>query len=189
MEIIIKYLTSNLVDDFLHFFDNIGFADNPDWASCYCYYYHCVDSDKQWPERTKDENRSASKQLILSRKMNGLIAYINNKPVGWCHVDSKENFVNLPIENDLKSTQEAKIASIVCFLIAPTHRKQGIARKLLKQACSNSKSKGYNCIEAYPRKGLLSDAHNYHGPFSLYDSEEFYVYKEFKDFYIVRKNL
>lgn len=189
MEIIIKPIILDLLDDFLYFFDDIGFADNPDWAGCYCYYHHCVSSDEEWIKRTGEKNRNASKELILSGKMNGYHAIINDKPIGWCHVDKKENFQKLPIEKELKNTQKDKIASIVCFLIASLHRKQGIARQLLRQAFSNFKNRGYDCIEAYPRKGVLSDAYNYLGPFSLYVSEEFYVYKELKDFYEMRKNL
>ncbi|MFX0136321.1 MAG: GNAT family N-acetyltransferase [Candidatus Hodarchaeota archaeon] len=189
MDIVIKSLSPDLIDDFLYYFDNIAFSDNPDWSVCYCHFYNFAGTNKQFSKRKKEENRNASKNLILAGKMNGLIAYLDNKPVGWCNVNSKENFARIPYKEE-NSDSDQKIASIICFIISPAHRKQGIARQLLRYACSSSKDKGYDLIEVYPRKGeVLSDAHSYRGPFLLYKSEGFSIYKEFKDYYVMRKNL
>ena len=40
MEIKIKSLEPELIDDFLYFFDNVAFTDNPDWSVCYCHFHH-----------------------------------------------------------------------------------------------------------------------------------------------------
>ena len=40
MSVIIKSLGPELTDDFLYFFDNLAFSDNPEWAGCYCHFYH-----------------------------------------------------------------------------------------------------------------------------------------------------
>lgn len=189
LDLIIEPLTPDLVDDFLHYFDDIAFSDNPDWAGCYCYFHHCEGYLKEWSERSKEENRSASKELVLSGKLNGFLAYKKDKPIGWLNIDLKKNYVRLPIEEAKGYPHEGKIASIVCFIIAPAQRRQGIARKILRHACSSLKDKGYDMIEAYPKRGLLPDAHSYHGPDSLYLSEGFSIYKELTDSYIVRKKL
>ncbi|MFX1573807.1 MAG: GNAT family N-acetyltransferase [Promethearchaeota archaeon] len=189
MELDIKPLTIDLLDDFLYYFDCVGFQDNPDWSVCYCHYYHFSGTSKEWVKRTGEENRSASEELILSGKMHGFLAYLDNKPIGWCNVNSRENFAKSLYKYDTSESQVNKIASIVCFLIAHTHRKQGVARKLLKYACSYYTDKGYEIMEAYPRKRKLSDANSYHGPVSLYKSEGFSIYKKFKKFYVMRKKL
>lgn len=186
LDIQIKVLSPELVDDFLFYFDNVAFSDNPDWAACYCHFYHFKGKTKEFSKRTAKDNRESSKKLILSGKMNGLLAYYENKPVGWCNVNSKENYSKIPFKED----SQKKIASIICFIIAPSYRKHGLARKLLRYACSSSRDKGYDLVEVYPRKGKnLSDAHSYRGPASLYLSEGFSIYKEFKDYYVMRKNL
>src|SRR3989442_7033571 len=60
-DLTVKELTPSLRDDFLLFFDNVAFADNPDWSDCYCYAYHFSD-------RGKAENRrAASNQIEESR--------------------------------------------------------------------------------------------------------------------------
>ena len=42
-DLVVKELTPSLRDDFLLFFDNVAFADNPDWGDCYCYTYQFSD--------------------------------------------------------------------------------------------------------------------------------------------------
>ena len=187
MDLIIKTLKPELLDDFLLYFDEKAFVDNPDWALCYCQFYHFAGLRKEWPKRTKEQNRESSIELINSGKMKGFLAYINNNPVGWCNVNSKENYSFIPFEENLNN--QVKIASIVCFLIDPSYRKIGIARKLLQKACQYYKDKKYDFIESYPVKGGKSDAHNYHGPPNLYLSEGFSVYKELSRIYVMRKNL
>jgi len=186
MDIVIKPLTPELVDDFLFYFDNIAFSDNPDWAACYCHFYHFNGKIEQFNKRTAEENRASSKELILTGKMKGFIAFHKGKPIGWCNVNLKKNYAKIPYEEE----SEDKIVSLICFIIAPTYRKQGLARKILQYACFSFKDKDYDFIEAYPRKGeKLSDAHSYRGPFLLYISEGFSIYKEFKDYYVMRKKL
>ncbi|MFX1379477.1 MAG: GNAT family N-acetyltransferase [Promethearchaeota archaeon] len=186
MDIIIKPLIPDLVEDFLHFFDSVAFSDNPNWAACYCHCYHFNGTMKQFIKRTAEENRESSKDLIISGKMHGFIAFDEGKPIGWCNVNSKEIYAKIPYEEK----SEDKIASLICFVIAPSYRKQGVARRLLRFVCSSSKNDGYDLIEVYPMKGQkLSDAHSYRGPFSLYISEGFSIYKEFKDFYVMHRKL
>ena len=40
MELHIRRFDADLLDDYLHFFDNVAFADHPDWAQCYCMHFH-----------------------------------------------------------------------------------------------------------------------------------------------------
>ncbi|MBY9008391.1 MAG: GNAT family N-acetyltransferase [Candidatus Lokiarchaeota archaeon] len=189
MDLIIKTLTPDLMEDFLNFFDNIAFSDNPEWGGCYCHFYHFAGNMEQWKKATKEQNRNATKILIKKEKMKGLLAFVNSKPVGWCNVNSKDAYKKTPIDSESEDTLEGKIASIVCFLIAPAHRKKGIARKLLKHAIKTLKEEDFTSIEAYPRKGDLSDAHSYHGPVSLFDSEGFIVVEEDEHFILMRKSL
>jgi len=187
MDFIIKPLKPELINDFLYFFDKVGFADNPDWASCYCQFYHVAGPRKDWVKRTKEQNRNSSKALIVSGKMKGFLAYSDGKPIGWCNANSKENYSYFLYQDE--STSEMKIAAIVCFLIAAAYRKKGVAKLLLKEVCKYYQNRNYDFIESYPIKDGKSDAHNYHGPHSLYLSEGFTVFKELKRMYVMRKKL
>jgi hypothetical protein len=55
--------------------------------------------------------------------------------------------------------------------------------------CGDYTSKGYDFIEAYPRKEKHSCERNSHGHFSLYEKFNFEVEKELDDCFVVRKKL
>lgn len=40
MNLDIRALTYDLLDDYLDFFDNIAFSDNKEWSGCYCVHFH-----------------------------------------------------------------------------------------------------------------------------------------------------
>ncbi len=58
IEPIIRELSPQLLEDWLHFFDHDAVTANPHWASCYCYFYLADHRAKPWKERTADENRT-----------------------------------------------------------------------------------------------------------------------------------
>jgi ribosomal protein S18 acetylase RimI-like enzyme len=189
MKVTIKKLIPELVDDFLYYFDKIGFSNNPNWSGCYCYFHHCPGTAQDWMKRSKEQNRKDSKQLILTGKLNGFLAYDDTTPIGWINVDLKENYLKLPVDREIDVLKDGKIASIVCFLIAPAYRRKGIARKLLQESLKHLKNNGIKWVESYPRIGELSDAHSYHGPSSLYKAEGFVIIKEFENMYVMQKKL
>ncbi len=141
MNVIAKALSPELMDDFFHFFDHVAFSDNPDWASCYCYYFHVAGDLEQWGRRKKEENRTAAEQFITTGKMNGYLAYFDGSPVGWCNANSKAGYARVAADKDLADGGDENVGSVVCFVIAPGFRKQGIARQLLAEACSGFKDK------------------------------------------------
>ncbi|MFW9825875.1 MAG: GNAT family N-acetyltransferase [Candidatus Thorarchaeota archaeon] len=189
MELLIKPLSPEILDDWVYFFEEIGFADNPAWSGCFCRFYHFPGSIQEWETQSKDDNKKASIDLIRRGKMHGFLAYSDKKPVGWCNVNSRENYAKELYEDDSPDSINKKIAGIVCFLIAHTERRQGISRNLLKHTIAYYKKMEYDIIESYPRTGNLSDAHSYRGPVSLYESEGFTIHKEFENFLIMRKEL
>src|SRR5262249_42482138 len=92
---IIKELSPSLRDDYLRFFDRDAFADNPKWASCYCYFAHAPHSTENWGDRTADQNRAGVCELIASGVMTGYLAYVDDKPVGWCNANLKSRYTIL----------------------------------------------------------------------------------------------
>jgi ribosomal protein S18 acetylase RimI-like enzyme len=186
MDIEIKPLTVDLLDDFLFFFDNVIFTENPDWSRCYCYSFHFTGTNDQW---NRDDNRSSVINLIRDNKMTGYLAYYKNKPVGWCNANNRLNYQRLLKYYDLVDNPEDKVCSIVCFLIDPEFRRTGIAKKILGHIQSDYSSLSYDYLEAYPGKGILSCEKHYKGPLALYEEYSFEIVKEYIDYYVVRKYL
>ena len=130
MDISIKALSADLLKDFLFFFDNMVFIENPDWSGCYCFSFHFIGTNDQW---NRDENRSSVIKFIKENKMNGYLAFHDNKPVGWCNANNRLNYQRLLKYYDLIDNQDDKVCSIVCFVISPDLRRKGIAQKILEQ--------------------------------------------------------
>ena len=190
--IVIKQLTPELIDDWLYFFDNVGFTDYPEWHTCYCRYPYFEGTIEKWDEVCESgENRSVMIERIKDRITTGLLAYRNNQPVGWCHMGPRKNFC-YPQIKAAPDEHEDDIGSIVCFVIAPGLRRQRIATLLLREACVYLRKKGFQYVEVYPRKvsgeDVRDEAH-FTGPFDMYVKEGFIQYKEFKNSHIMRKRL
>jgi len=186
MDITIKPLSPDLLSEYLFFFDNIVFTENPDWSKCYCYSFHFTGTDDQW---NRKNNRAAVIKMINEDKMRGYLAYYNDVPIGWCNVNDRKNYQRLMTIYDLEDSTDEKICSIVCFLISPDYRGKGIAGILLEKIITDYSTKDYDCIEAYPVKSDLSCEKNYKGPLSLYNRNSFKIINEFDNYFVVRKEM
>ncbi len=179
-------LSRELLEDYLKFFDNYAFIDNPHWSSCYCYFPHAPHEICTWKERTAEENRHAVSNLIMNNKMHGYITYHNGKPIGWCNAGPR---INMTITPDYEELETDKIGSIVCFIIAKAYRRKGISRLMLDAACNGFKAHGFKYAEGYPIKNVEGEAANHHGPLELYLSAGFTQYATEDDTIIMRKLL
>jgi ribosomal protein S18 acetylase RimI-like enzyme len=186
MDISIKPLSADLTADYLYFFDNIAFSENPAWSACYCYSFHFTGTNEEW---NRDNNRSTVIRLIDEKKMTGYLAYSGGRPVGWCNANNRLNYQRLLKYYDLIDNPLDKVCSIVCFLISPDYRRKGVALKLLGQIYNDYSIGDYDYLEAYPGKGTLSCERHYKGPLSLYEKFDFQIEKEHDDYYVVRKKL
>jgi GNAT superfamily N-acetyltransferase len=64
MDIQVRALTPALLADYLAYFDNTAFSDNPEWAGCYCYFYLRAPEREDWETRTAGDNRASVSDLI-----------------------------------------------------------------------------------------------------------------------------
>lgn len=186
-DVAIRRLEPGLLEDWLRFFDRDAFADNRDWSGCYCHYYHADTARKAWESRTADENRTASCELIAAGRMQGYLAYVDGRPVGWCHAAPRAGIPNIANEAELAVDDAQSVGSIVCFVVAQAFRKQGVARSLLDAACAGFRERGLRTAEAYPRRAANSDAANYHGPLALYLQAGFTPFRELPNVIMVRR--
>jgi ribosomal protein S18 acetylase RimI-like enzyme len=158
-DLVVKELTPSLRDDFLLFFDTVAFADNPDWSDCYCSAYH-------FANKGKAESRSEAANHIEEDRMHGFLAYDGGKPVGWCNAANRNSYPGVQWLMGPGPDKAERVGSIVCFVIASSHRKQGVASHLLNAACKKFSQDGLQFAEAYPVKKPQSAAYNFPGPLS-----------------------
>ncbi len=193
MPIEVHPLERERLADYLQFFDRAAFTDNPEWAGCYCLFYHVP--EHEWEKRSGAQNREGAASLVRDGGLAGFLAYEGGNPVGWCNANRKDRYALLGGSPELWEPGEdgSRTLSVVCFVIAPGHRRRGIARMLLSAACSAAcsvaQARGLERVEAYPRKKARTAAEHYHGPLELYLSQGFVVHRELPDSWIVRRPL
>ncbi len=188
-EVLIRPLVPDLGEDFLDFFDHAAFTDNPDWAGCYCQFYLEDPLGKPWDNRTGRENRLAAVERIAAGEMPGYLAFLDEKAVGFCCAAPRRNLPLLAGIPELAATDADQVGSVVCFIVAPRYRGQGIAAALLQAACQGLWKAGIRWVEAYPRIGTSEAAANCHGPLQMYLDAGFKTVKEFPGFQLVRKEM
>lgn len=174
------------LDDYLAFFDSEAFSDNPNWAGCYCYFYLAPHAEKEWVERTAAENRIAISQCIRDGQLHGCQAYVDGKMVGWCHAAPLSQLPNL---YDPADPLAGSTGVILCFVIAPAYRRQGIAAQLLDAALDGFRALGLEYAEARPHPYSTDTAANYHGPLSMYLAAGFEIAGKSDHLTVVRKRL
>lgn len=185
----IRELTPDLLGDFLHYFDHHAFTDNPEWASCYCYFYLHTHATQDWETRGAADNRQAVSQRIAQDQVRGYLAYVDERPVAWCHAAPRGLLPALHEDDDLAAPDIEHVGAIVCFNVAPAYRGRGLASQLLAAACAGLQRQSMRVAEAYPRRRALSEASNYHGPLAMYLDAGFTPYREFDDWLVVRRSL
>jgi ribosomal protein S18 acetylase RimI-like enzyme len=121
--------------------------------------------------------------------LTGYLVFDNDNPIGWCNANKRINLQRLIKDYDLIDNPDDKVCSVVCFLIHPDYRRQGIAQKILEKVIEDYSDKGYDYIEAYPKKGKLSCESNFKGPLDLYKRFDFEIFKEYDSYYVMRKKV
>jgi len=195
--IVIMPLRPEQAGDFLRFFDHergVAFADNPQWAKCYCHYYQ-VPKSIRWASLSAPQNRTAMQARIEVGEMEGFLAYEGGDVVGWVNAQPRHKlphcFAGLGISPTPLTCVPFEAAAIVCFVIAPTQRRRGIARALLRGAIESFAARGFKLVDAFPCKSADSElaADRYHGPLRIFLDAGFNVLSEHKDLTVVRKLL
>lgn len=105
----------------------------------------------------------------------GLLAYRGNEPVGWVSLGPREQFARLARSPVMGPVDDQPVWSIICFVVPPAFRHQGVAHALLQGAIDFASAHGVRLLEAYPvekaRRG--DDAWMWFGAKSMYDRAGF----------------
>lgn len=188
MDLEIHRLTPERLSDFLDFFDNRAFEDNPAWSGCYCVFYHHDGEEADWARRSKEDNRSFAENLVRTGALTGFLAYNDGVPVGWCNVNDKRRFFLAKNRAEAPSPDDDDVAAIVCFVIYHLNRRRGISAALLEHVIAHYRDSGIRRLEAYPLNEGVEGIH-YHGPLSLYLRHGFSVHRKLKDYSVVKRDM
>jgi ribosomal protein S18 acetylase RimI-like enzyme len=194
----IERLAPRLAKDYLRFFDHESgpaFADNPEWAKCYCHYYQ-VPVAVSWPAFDGPANRDAMDARISTGEMEGFLAYAGDEVVGWVNAQPYHKLqhacARLRIAAPALPVAPHDAAAIVCFVTAPNWRRRGVARALLAGAIEDFTARGIRVIDAFPWIVGPEDTaatDHYHGSPALFAEAGFVEIARHEKVTVVRRSL
>lgn len=194
----IHKLTPERLDDYLYFFENVAHTDNKKWDRCYCTNFCAANNSRVLKKANMsdpDVRREFAIDYINKGLLQGYLAYFDNNVVGWMNTNDRNDCLycygwkHLIADWRIRKRSKEKIKSVFCFTVAPNMRGQGIATAMLERAINDSKSDGYEFMEAYPNKEDTDMYYNYVGPLGLYKKFGFEPFTETKWRLILRKKL
>ncbi|MBG6191077.1 GNAT superfamily N-acetyltransferase [Arthrobacter sp. CAN_A212] len=132
-------------------FDDVASLLRPrrkDAAACWCLAFRLTSGEfnsltpAQQPERLRE--------LCRHTPPPGVIAYLEDKPVGWCGLGPRSGMERLMRSRTIPLVDEVPVWSIVCFVVKTGHRRQGIGHALLAGVIDYARASGAPSLEAYP---------------------------------------
>ena len=124
------------------------FGEKGAYGGCWCTYFRLKRSEFQ--SLPKSGRKEMMSEIISSGKTPGIMAYMEGKPVGWCSVAPREEFILLSTSRIMKPVDSKPVWSIVCFYIDKKFRRKGVMKSLIGGALKYAEKNHAGIVEAYP---------------------------------------
>ena len=139
------------------------------WCQCVAWW---VPTWNGWGDRTAAENAALRSDLCARGEYDGLLAYRDDDPVGWCQLGPRDRLAKLVTHLELEP--DPTVWAVTCFVVRPSERHRGVARALLEVATEVARADGAKRLEGYPRVGgELEDGEAWTGVESLFAAAGF----------------
>lgn len=80
----------------------------------------------------------------------GVVTYRDGEPVGWCNIGPRAEIPRLVRSRLIRPVDDLAVWSIVCVVVRPGHRRQGVTTPLLEGAVAYAASHAAPAVEAHP---------------------------------------
>lgn len=134
-------------------------------SRCWCRFFALTGAD--WNESTPQDRKAQLREKFDGgAPAPGVLAFRDGEPVGWCAVEPRDCYPRILRSQVLKaagpaaagrtgvgpdgSVREESVWSVSCFVVAPGHRRSGVAAALLRAAVGHAFGHGAAVVEAYP---------------------------------------
>jgi GNAT superfamily N-acetyltransferase len=124
------------------------FGDRGAYSGCWCMWWRLTSAE--FDKRHGTGTRRGLKRLVDTGRVPGLLAYLDDHPVGWVSVAPREEFGRIERSRQLRPVDDRPVWSIVCFYIDRKSRGRGVGSALLRGAVEYAAGKGAEVVEAYP---------------------------------------
>lgn len=93
---------------------------------------------------------SAMRRLCEREHPPGVVTYHDGDPVGWCNVGPRTEITRLVRSRLIRPVDDVPVWSIVCLVVRPGHRRQGVTGRLIEGAVQYAAEHRAPAVEAYP---------------------------------------
>jgi GNAT superfamily N-acetyltransferase len=124
-------------------------GEDPSW--CWCRTF--LEPGPELPGTGRPDNRGALQHEVLQGDVPpGLIAYLDDRPIGWSRVGPRSLFPGITGNRRLAAflTDEPNPWWVTCFSTQPQARGQGVGKALLRADLEYSRANGASAVEGYP---------------------------------------
>ena len=175
---LIRRLAPSDAELLIHYFQTLDYHHQPEWQTCYCQFYHQDCSMDQWIEQSKHgKNEAITCEDIQSGRMHGYLIFDGELLIGWLNANHYQRYLRL-VKSLHPYLTSPYTAVMICFVIHPDYRGQGVARQLLQYAIHDLHEQGYQSIIALPREDPHHPEHRYRGTFHMYEGAGFTLVNE-----------
>ena len=115
---------------------------------CWCVTHRLQPKDVE--ELGDGRRRDAMESLCRGDVPPGVITYRDGDPVGWCNIGPRAQIPRLARSRLIRPVDDVAVWSIVCTIVRPGHRRQGVTRHLVEGAVDFAASHGAPAVEVHP---------------------------------------
>lgn len=144
MSLEVRPVTPGRWDDLVKLFG----LDRGAYSGCWCMWWR--QRAKEYERDRGAANGEAMRSIVEDGREPGLLAYRDDRPVGWVSVAPREEFGRLDRSRVLARVDDEEVWSIVCFYIDRRDRRSGVGTTLLGAAVRRASERGARWVEAYP---------------------------------------
>ena len=199
----VRPLEPGRLDNFLGFFDRDAFSDNAWWSGCYCNFYESLTHPAENPDPAtqafapfRDHNRGEKVERIRSGMAHGFLAYREGKVVGWLNAQPNEAYANPRQFAPAFAEIPERTGLVMCFVVAPRVRGQGVGTALLQAAIESFRAAGLMHAQGFARRPdpKLGEwetfaTSSYHGTLSMYLDSGFTEVGTLGSYAVMRRSL
>ena len=164
-------LDSSTWNDFEELFGEKGAC-----GGCWCMSWRLKKSE--FEAQKGSGNKNAMQSLVKKNEVIGILAYVDDKPIGWCAVAPREKYIRLENSRVFKRIDDELVWSITCVYLCKPYRRKGISSELIKAAVNYCRLNEVKIVEAYPTvpyDNKVPDAFLWTGIPSSYEAAGFKV--------------
>jgi len=145
-------------------------ADSSGCDGCWCFNHHIAPGEA---DVRGGAARDAKRAYVSEGRAQGVVAYVDGKPAGWCAVDRGADIPGHDCVPAADGDDEG-VWYVHCFYVHPAARGRGVATAMLRGTLDWLGAAGPRRVEGFPTpKGLEPLFGAFNGPFEVYEREGF----------------